>query len=205
MDAMNPSPPSRVVRVLLESVLTDTGCAGPTGLQLVVPLELFQNPTVETFATAFGYTTTVLDRVAARGDSLVVVMADAHPDMGIATDAALAGLLRDLRPEEGSFSTIEVAEALDTPAGRAGGRIRLVQRALQRVFGLRDPLFGQPRFASSRWPDRRLVAPFYLDEKVDMAAIQTTRNPLLPGSALTLDAYPVMPVVQRLPWTPESP
>ncbi len=202
---MNPSPPPRVVRVLPESVLTDTGRAAPTGLQLVVPLELFQNPTVETFATAFGYTTTVLDRMAARGESLVVVTAEAHADMGIATDSALAGLLRSLRPDEGSFSTIEVAEALDTPAGRAGSRIRQVQRALQRVFGIRDPVFGQPRFASSRWADRRLKAPFYLDEKVDMEAIRATRNPLLPGSALTLDAYPVMPLVQRLSWTPETP
>ena len=201
---MNPSRPPQVVRVLPESVLNSTGCACPTGLQLVVPLELLESPTAEVFAMAFGYTTTVLDRMAARGDSLVVITAEAHPELGMATDAALGGLLRDLRPEEGSFSNIEVAEALNTPAGRAGSRIRQVQRALQSVFGIRDPLFGQPRFASSRWADRRLMAPFYLDEKIDMDAIEATRNPLVPGSALQLDAYPSMPLVQRLQWTPES-
>lgn len=201
---MNPSSPSRVVRVLPESVLLSTGCACPTGLQLVVPLELFENPTVELYAAAFGYTTTVLDRMTARGDNLVVITAEADSEVGIATDAALAGLLRDLRPEEGTFSDIEVAEALNTLAGRAGSRIRQVQRALQNVFGIRDPLFGQPRFASQRWADRRLMAPFYLDEKIDMEAIEETGNPLLPGSALQLDAYPSMPLVQRLRWTAES-
>ena len=160
---------------------------------------------METFATAFGYTSTVLDRMAARGEHLVLVTADADPQMGIATDAVLAELLRDLRPDQGTFSNLEVGEALDTPAGRAGSRIRQVQRALQTVFGIRDPLFGQPRFASARWADRRLKAPFYLDEKIDMEAIRDQQNPLLPGTALQLDAYPSMPLLQRLSWTSEAP
>ena len=201
---MTNPPALRLARLLPESELSQTGCAAPTGLQLSIAFDHLQGRSVEAVAAAFGYSSTYLDRLSARGDGLVVVIAEADSDAGLATDVALGGLLRDLRPEEGEFSDLEVAEALDTQAGRAGMRIRQVQAALQRVFGIRDPLFGQSRFASARWADRQLKAPFYLDEKVDMEAIRATRNPLLPGSALRLEAYPSMPLVQRLPWPPES-
>ena len=190
--------PNRFVRVLPESELSQTGCAAATGLQLTVAYDHVAGLSAEVIAGAFGYEPESLEALAASGDALVMVIAEGAADVGYATDVVLAGLLRSLRPEHGNFSDAQVAEALDSVAGSADLQVQQVQRALQHVFGIRDSLFGQPRFASARWADRRLLAPFYIDEKIDLAAIRTTNNPLRPGTALRLDAYPSTPVVQRL-------
>ncbi|HAN31943.1 MAG TPA: hypothetical protein DCQ06_10135, partial [Myxococcales bacterium] len=153
------APPQRFARVLVESELNQTGCAAATGLQLTVAFDHIKGLPVEVIAGAFGFEPATLDALAAQGDGLVMVIAEGAQDVGYATDASLGGLMRDLRPEQGEFSDAEVAEALNSPAGQVDLRIGQVQQALQEVFGIREPLFGQPRFASARWPDRRLLAP----------------------------------------------
>ena len=202
---MSPTTDLRLARVLLESELRETGRTASTGLHLTIPFELLSGLPVQVLAGAFGYSSSQLDQWSASGDGLVMVVARAHADAGMATVKVLAGLMRDLRKEEGPFSDLEVAQALDTPFDRADLPTRQVQEALSRVFGLHDPLFGQPRFPSPQWPDRQIIAPFYIDEKIDPSVVARTRNPLAPGSALALQDYPDLPLVQRLPWPPDEP
>ena len=192
-----------LARVLPESELTHTGKAAKTGLQLTIPFSILSGHAAELIAATFGYSSTQLDHLSSANDALVMVVAPAHPDAGRASVETLAGLMRDLCKQEGPFTDDEIAEAVDTLSSQAGSRVHQAQQALSRVFGLRGSVFGHPRFSSVRWPERQLIAPFYLDEKIDLAAISQTRNPLKAGTALALEEYPSLPMVHRLAWPPK--
>ena len=189
-----------LARVLPESELNRTGKAAKTGLQLTIPFSILRGQDVELIAATFGYSSTHLDQLSSSNDALVMVVATAHPDAGRASVEALAGLMRELCKHEGPFSDDEIAKAVDTPSSQASSKVHQAQQALCRVFGLRTSIFGHPRFSSARWPDRQLIAPFYLDEKIDLAAISQTRNPLKADTALSLDEYPRLPMIHRLAW-----
>lgn len=204
MNETKKNEPAQVIRILPESILNKTGQVCSTGLQLVVLFEHVKGLPVEVVASSFGYTTQFLDSLAQQGDQLVMVVSRSHADFGYATDQALAGLMRDLRPDVGIFNDDQVSHALNTNINEADDQTRETQKALQNVFGIRDTIFGGPRFPSAKWPDRQLLAPFYIDEKINFESIKETNNPLLPGTSLPLNEYPDMPLVMRLSWPPQN-
>ncbi len=191
-----------VVRIVPEKEYVQSGCAAPTGVYLALLAAEVQGMGAWELARLWGYEEDELGAMIESDERFVAIVARASPNVGRATAHALAGLIHGLRPDEADNGSVEdFVEATQMTTGEAQLRgLRDAQRALSRVFGLRDGAFGTgviPQRDQEDDDDRPVEPAFVVDEKINPAPQQ---NPLEPGSALRVEDYPELASVILLPW-----
>lgn len=189
-----------LARLVLESELLDTGRAAPAGIHLTLWGPDCVGLDAWSLGLMWGWTDPELADLRDSDEQFVLVLQTPGPRWGEATAEVLVSLLVALRPDEAVNATPEqFVQALGLPAPLAEERgLREAQRALRRVFGLRDPLFGTGRIPGPDEPSSPI--PMYVDTQMDPAAV----NGLLPGSAALVDEYAEMPTLVRLKWPAEG-
>jgi hypothetical protein len=189
-----------LARLVLESELLETGRAAPTGIHLALWGPDCAGLDAWSLGLMWGWTDPELADLRANDEQFVLVLQTPGERWGEATAEVLISLLLALRPDEAVNATPEqFLEALRLPAPLAEERgLREAQRALRRVFGLRDPLFGTGRIPGPDEPSSPI--PMYIDTQLDASAV----NGLLPGSCALVDEYTEMPTLVRLKWPAEG-
>lgn len=185
-----------LARLVLESELLATGRAAPTGIHLTLWGPDCVGLDAWTVGQMWGWTEPELAAFERGGEHLILVLQTPGPRWGQARAEVLANAILALRPDEaGSLTFDQLVAAIGTPAGRAGAAgLRVAQRTLFEVFGIRDPLFGSGRIPTGDEPASG--PPLFVDTQIDIKAV----NGLLPGTSAFVDEYEDPPTLIRLPW-----
>lgn len=184
-----------LARLVLESELLATGRAAPTAIHLALWGPSCAGQDAWTIARRCGWTDPELANLRVEGEQFFLVLEAPGARWGEARAEVLASLLLALRPDEArSRPAALFVDALRVPAGAANPDQREAQRSLTRVFGIRDPIYGNGQFPAADEPSS--PDPLFLVAWFDRDAV----NGLLPGSAAPLDEYAEPPRLVRLPW-----
>lgn len=185
-----------LARLVLESELLATGRAAPTGIHLTLWGPDCVGLDAWTVGQMWGWTEPELAAFERAGEQMILVLQTPGPRWGQARAELLANAILALRPDEaGSLTFDQLVAAIGTPASQAGAAgLRVAQRTLFEVFGIRDPLFGSGRIPAG--DDPASGPPLFVDTQIDRTAV----NGLLPGTCAFVDEYEDPPTLIRLPW-----